>query len=102
MTRISKYLRVEKLDLSGLKIKTDTWVVRANDGNSLGEVKWYGPWRQYALLPILGTVFNRDCLTALAGFLYEANEQHCKAVKARRADVVENRKTSEALKELDR
>ncbi|KKN67568.1 hypothetical protein LCGC14_0460230 [marine sediment metagenome] len=95
MKRINKYLRVEKLDLSGLKLKTDIWVVRANDGNSLGEVKWYGPWRQYALLPILGTVFNRDCLTALAGFLHEVNESH-------RRDVAEVRKTSKALKELDR
>lgn len=100
MRRINKYLRVDKLDLPG--IKTDTWVVRANDGNSLGEVKWYGPWRQYTLWTILGTVFNRDCLTALAGFLHEVNEEHRKALKARRADVAENGKTSEALKDLDR
>lgn len=102
MRRINKYLRVDKLNLSGLKIKTDTWVVRDEIGNSLGEVKWYGPWRQYTLWTILGVVFNRDCLTALAGFLHEVNEDHRKAAKARRADAAENRKVSEALTELDR
>lgn len=28
----------------------------------LGEIKWYGAWRQYAFFPAEKTIWNRDCL----------------------------------------
>ena len=31
-------------------------------GDVLGEIKWYGGWRQYAFLPYPLTVWNPECL----------------------------------------
>jgi hypothetical protein len=29
----------------------------------LGEIKWYGAWRQYCFFPSEATIFNTGCLT---------------------------------------
>lgn len=31
-------------------------------GNTLGTIRWYGPWRQYCFFPQGGTIFNTDCM----------------------------------------
>lgn len=28
----------------------------------LGEIKWYGPWRQYAFYPLENTIWNKQCM----------------------------------------
>ena len=50
--------------------KTYKWYVlsRKNDA-VLGEIKWYGPWRQYAFFPVIGTVFNPDCMDHISKFI---------------------------------
>lgn len=37
-------------------------VVSKKHLRSLGEIKWYGPWRQYAFFPYNETVWNPGCM----------------------------------------
>jgi hypothetical protein len=34
-------------------------------GDKLGEIRWMGRWRQYALYPGTGTIWNPGCLEAV-------------------------------------
>lgn len=43
-------------------------VVSRRSGDRLGEIKWFGRWRQYAFFPADGTVWNPQCMV-------EINEQ---------------------------
>lgn len=60
MTMVNPYLRVHKIGDTG---KTAIYAVdSAHHGDRLGEIRWYGPWRQYCFYPKAGCVFNHDCL----------------------------------------
>jgi len=37
--------------------------------HSLGEVRWYAPWRRYAFYPRVNTLFDYKCLNELSEFL---------------------------------
>ena len=37
-------------------------VLNRNHGDWLGEIRWYGPWRQYCFMPASDAVFNKGCL----------------------------------------
>ncbi len=64
--------------------KTSAFVVRCRLGrgadptlgSSLGEVKWYGSWRQYCFFPESDTVWNATCLKDIQAFLDEQNAAH--------------------------
>lgn len=57
---MSKYLEFLLLEK---KPKTKVvGVYSKKNGNRLGIIKWYGPWRQYAFFPEKDTLFNVDCL----------------------------------------
>jgi len=54
------------------KPKTTVWSCRNKKSNEeLGQVKWYGPWRQYCFFPSteLATVFNAHCLDDIIVFI---------------------------------
>ncbi len=58
------------------KPKTTGWDVINNKSDALlGVIEWYGPWRQYTFEAIDQPIFNNACLTELAAFLTELNEQ---------------------------
>lgn len=43
--------------------KTKVWAVaNSNSGYTIGTVRWYGPWRRYALFPEAETVWTPECL----------------------------------------
>ena len=44
-------------------------IISVHHGTKLGQIKWYGPWRQYIFEPEPLTIFNRDCMLAICGFL---------------------------------
>jgi len=50
---------------------TSVWIVRGSDQSKLGEVAWYGAWRQYVFFPWPQTVLNKGCLRDLAAFCEE-------------------------------
>jgi hypothetical protein len=50
--------------------KTKIFLVRNKEhGSYIGEVKWYGPWRQYSFFPSPNCVFERQCLMDIAHFI---------------------------------
>ena len=55
------------------------WITSKSSGDTLGSIRWYGPWRQYCFFPTEGTLFNSGCMESLVEFLKEANvEQRSK------------------------
>ncbi len=64
--------------------KTNKWFVVAKRSDAmLGEIKWYGPWRQYCFFPAMETIFNVGCLNSICEFISEEME-HRKKAKERR------------------
>ncbi len=50
--------------------RTCKWFVIARKNDAvLGEIKWFGRWRQYAFFPVVGTVFNPDCMDCISEFI---------------------------------
>lgn len=62
------------------KPKTKVWEVKRKaveihlDGISLGYVKYFGQWRQYAFFPHEGTVWHGECLQDITLFLNYQND----------------------------
>lgn len=79
-TRIGKWIKF--IDDTPANRKTRIWIVaeQANDG-ALGEVKWYGPWRQYAFFPWAMMVFEKDCLRDIANWCEDASKKHRDTLK---------------------
>jgi len=49
-----------------LPTKTKTKYITVTNKRSqdiIGEIKWYGSWRQYCFFPEFDTVWNNGCLT---------------------------------------
>ena len=50
--------------------KTYKWfVIARKDDSVLGEIRWFGRWRQYAFFPIIGSAFNPDCMDHISEFI---------------------------------
>jgi hypothetical protein len=56
--------------------KTDLYeVVTRDDCQVIAEIRWYGPWRKYALFPRAGTVFEETCLNEIAKWLTQLRKE---------------------------
>jgi len=44
-------------------------IVSVHHANIIGQVRWYGPWRQYVFEPEPLTVWNHICLQEIRDFL---------------------------------
>ena len=44
-------------------------------GDTLGTIKWHGPWRQYCFYPALDTIFSAGCLSDIHSFLQDHNRR---------------------------
>jgi hypothetical protein len=54
------------------RMKTKAWAVTSKSQDSiLGEIRWYGPWRQYVFYPKRETLFSCGCLKDIAQFIWE-------------------------------
>lgn len=47
-------------------------VVNRKHGADLGEIRWYGVWRQYILEPLPRALFSAGCLQDIASFIEQA------------------------------
>jgi hypothetical protein len=67
-------------DLVEEKPKTQVWRVRSRGhDDTLGSIKWFGPWRQYCFFFIADVaIMSAGCLRDLASFLEELNSKHKK------------------------
>lgn len=63
----SKWIYFELLEKGD---KTNKWYVIARSNEAvLGEIKWFGRWRQYCFFPVIGSVFNPDCMDHICTFI---------------------------------
>ncbi len=65
---IGGYLLAEKRDRKPGG-RADRWFIWSKRGHCLGEIRWHGPWRQYAFFNIGDIILNGDCLKDLKNFL---------------------------------
>jgi len=54
---------------------TRIWLVKTLAGGSLGEIRWYAPWRKYCFYPQSETVFDKGCLRDIADFCENRTEE---------------------------
>ena len=72
MYEVEKKYRYISFVLIAEKRKTKVWsCVNNRSHGTLGEVKWYSPWRRYCFFPreYRLTVFDHNCLTDIGDFL---------------------------------
>jgi len=63
---MSKYLEFKCVHWTG---KTGIWNVLSKTGGTvLGQIKWFGRWRQYAFYPSSDTIFNPSCLEDISNY----------------------------------
>lgn len=64
-----KYIRFISLGMSRSG-KTEVWRMDSGkDGVQLGEIRWFGRWRQYCFFPTSETVFSKGCLGDIRDFI---------------------------------
>lgn len=80
------YLRFDEITVESPR-KTPIWGVYSHRGFLLGQVRWFGRWRQFTFWPEPSTTFNTDCLRTIIAFTNELNAEHRAALAARRAGV---------------
>jgi len=64
---MSRYLTFSRVpngmgDLAPQRKTAVVAVDSRSSGATLGWIKWFGRWRQYAFFPEPGTVFNPECM----------------------------------------
>lgn len=65
----SRYLEFDRIGWTG---KTDVWNVLSKSQSSvLGQIKWFGRWRQYCFWPSPNTIFNPECMTDISKVIKE-------------------------------
>lgn len=71
-------------ELVGRKPKTNVYVVKsAKNGEDLGIVEWYAPWRQYCFSPIddAECVFSTKCLQNIVSFIADLMKERTEEKK---------------------
>lgn len=71
----SEFIYVEKVELPKRKTPIYKLFSMSNNDIKLGEIKWFGAWRQYCFYPEGNTIFDRKCLTYINNFLEEVNKK---------------------------
>ena len=57
------------------KPKTNIYILVSRHGDTLGEIRWWGSWRQYCFFPAEETVFSRGCLKDIQDFIESEMEK---------------------------
>jgi len=69
-----RYFSIDRLPKpKGRKTFTYT-VVSCKDASELGQIKWYGPWRQYCFFPVAKSVWSPGCIRDIQDFLDKAKK----------------------------
>ena len=70
----TKWMRIQCVRDTG---KTKVFYVFAENNAVLGEIRWFGRWRQYSFFPN-NSVFEKQCLQDIVDFLKELAEERKK------------------------
>jgi hypothetical protein len=65
---MSEYLYFEETWPSDKKTAI-IYVRSKSSSDVLGEIRWYGPWRQYTFWPSGETIFNKGCMLDILGVI---------------------------------
>jgi len=69
----SKYMDFDKIGDTG---KTEIWNIISRSSESiLGQIRWYGAWRQYCFWPSPHCVFNIGCMNDIKKKINELMSQ---------------------------
>ncbi|MDR1954303.1 MAG: hypothetical protein LBQ21_07545 [Clostridiales Family XIII bacterium] len=69
MQKRCKYITFAEVEREGRKTKIFA-IINNLSGAVLGNIIWYGPWRQYCFFPAGDhVVFNKGCLEDICGFI---------------------------------
>jgi hypothetical protein len=67
------------------KSKTAVYdIISVHHGTKLGQIRWYGPWRQYVSEPEPRTIWNEGCHEAMRDFLRKLMDAKKPILKYRR------------------
>lgn len=69
----SEFMTITEEEATG---KTRRFTISSARGAVLGEIKWYGAWRQYAFWPAPRTIFNKGCLSDITNWLRTLTLEH--------------------------
>jgi len=70
----SKYIQMELIER---KPKTYVFEVQTkNDQTRLGQISWFGRWRQYVFFPEPETVFSSGCMADINSFIEHLMADH--------------------------
>lgn len=59
------------------KPKTGIWLLYSNSqGEGLGFIKWYAPWRQYCFFPMKETIWSKGCLIEINDYIDQLMQAH--------------------------
>ena len=70
---MTSYIRFEQVPNPGRRTGVYTVISRDYD-NTLGIIKWHGPWRQYVFWPRPNTLWSIGCLEEINQFIAELME----------------------------
>lgn len=82
---MTEYLRFLETKPDDRKTKI-VFVHSTQSGALLGEIRWFGRWRQYAFYPHALTIWNPDCLDAVSERIRILNVEHAREVRQRRTE----------------
>lgn len=69
----SRYMEFDKIGDTG---KTEIWnIISKSSGFILGQIKWYGAWRQYCFWPSSQCVFNTGCMDDIQKMIKKLMDQ---------------------------
>ena len=60
--------------------KTKRWNVSSETGPTLGDIRWFAPWRKYVFQSALA-LFDEACLTEIAEFIERETRAHRKVTE---------------------
>lgn len=72
----TEYLRF--IDKESKQITKIIGVVNIHHDEEIGEIKWFGKWRQYCFYPSDNTIWNRSCLEEVYGVIIGLMEERKK------------------------
>jgi len=59
-------------------------VLTKQEGNKIGEIRYWGAWRAFVFVPGFHTIYETTCLRDLATFCERQTAEHRSAVRRRR------------------